>query len=212
MAELFLKNVSKIFEDGTVGIEEISFAIDRAGVFGLFGPSGSGKSTLINVIGKIEKPTSGEISGNALKKRRAFIFQNLNLVEDLSALENLEIVGRLCKVKDAKKKSFEILDKLGLLDKAHKKPRELSGGERQRVAVGRAILVEAGLILADEPTASLGPTEGQRVMELLLEISKLGALILVATHDRELSQYFLGEIYLKGGRIEGLRGEVRGVK
>jgi len=171
----------------------------------IMGPSGSGKTTLLNLMGALDKPTAGEIIVNGEKisqysekeanlyrrKYVGFIFQRFNLIPYLTVLENMIFPAYLAK-KGAKKellsRSIEILENLGLLNKAAKKPSELSGGEQQRVAIARALMMEPKLLLADEPTGELDHETGKVIIDILKNIAGEGKAVIVATHDPEISK------------------------
>ncbi len=185
----------------------------------IMGPSGSGKSTLMNLMGCLDKPTSGEyllegekvesLSSNQLAEIRnrkiGFVFQNFNLLPYASAFENVEVplIFAGLPSRERRKRVEELLEKVGLRDRAHHKPTELSGGEMQRVAIARALANQPRLILADEPTGNLDSASGGEIVDLFAELWRQGHTIVVITHDNEISQRTQRIIRLKDGIILG---------
>lgn len=202
---LKLANVSHYVPDGEnqlCVLEDVSLEVARGDVVVLTGESGSGKSTLLSIAGLLKKPSSGDvrigdIEATKLSKKRqsiirrheiGFIFQSSNLFPSLTTLEQLEIVahidGRLNR--DIKKKAKELLESLGIAHRMHHRPNQLSGGEKQRVAIGRALMNQPSVILADEPTASLDAQRGKEIIEILSAQSKENdCATLIVTHNVE---------------------------
>lgn len=200
-----VSNLWKVYPDGTKALKAVDLVIREGEFCGLMGPSGSGKSTLLHLIAGLDRPTEGKIwvlgrevtamkeddLADFRKNNLAFVFQLFYLLEDFSVLENLLLVGDMAGIKDAKKKALEILSFLRLEDKAHQKPSQLSGGQMQRVAIGRALMLEPKVLLADEPTGNLDLEEGTRIFELFKHLNQeRGITFLVATHNTELSKFF----------------------
>lgn len=189
----------KTYENGGVqALRGVSLEIPKGEFFGLMGPSGSGKSTLLNMIGALDRPTSGEVvlNGRALSREpdldrvRArevgFIFQLHNLLPTLSATENVEIpmIGVGVPRPERRRRARELLERVGLGHRLDAIATRLSGGERQRVSIARALANGPGLILADEPTGDVDLHSGERIMECLLEARKrAGATLVVVTHN-----------------------------
>jgi putative ABC transport system ATP-binding protein len=184
------------------------------------GPSGSGKSTLLNVIGGLDRPTSGsvEVDGRLLgglsetelaivrRDRIGFIFQNYNLLPVLTALENAEYILMLQGVPPAERRSRvrTILERVGLAGLEDRFPRQLSGGQQQRVAIARAIVAEPALVLADEPTANVDSTTAQALLDLMLEINaEKGMTCLLSTHDPAVMARARRLLVLKDGGLTG---------
>lgn len=185
----------------------------------LMGPSGSGKSTLLAVLSGLLRPDGGAVGAlgksvwdmgdEEMERFRlrhcSYIFQGYNLFPALTAREQLEIVlrwGEGCNSREARKRANEVLDQLGLADKAHLRPAQLSGGEKQRVAIGRALVKNPDLVFADEPTAALDWENGQQVIRLLTENARQrGAMVLVVTHDPRLLPYADRVFELADGRL-----------
>ncbi|MBN4082667.1 ABC transporter ATP-binding protein [Phycisphaeraceae bacterium AH-315-B13] len=213
--------ISKIYGSGNtevIALHEASMTIKRGEVVALLGPSGSGKSTLLSAIGLINPPTSGQIliDGKVVmdgpksfvdlqryrRERLGFIFQKSNLIPFLSALENVLISLSISGVegRPAKQRAMELLDSLGVADRAKNLPAALSGGQQQRVAVARALANTPSLLLADEPTAALDSKLGRQVMELFREIGhKNQAGVLVVTHDQRALDVFDRTLHLEDG-------------
>lgn len=214
---LRVRNLKKVYPDGTQALSGIDLEVKEGEFLGIMGPSGSGKSTLLHIIGGLDKPTEGEVflfgkeitkmSEDELaefrKRRIAYIFQFYYLLEDFSVLENLIIVAEMVGIKDKEKKAKEILEFLRLSHRLNHKPYQLSGGEQQRVAIGRALITEPNLILADEPTGNLDTKESIRIFELFKELNKRGITFIVATHDDNLKSFFGRIVKLRDGKVEG---------
>ena len=183
----------------------------------LMGPSGSGKSTMLHLIGGLDRPSSGhivvdgalleELNENALALYRrhtiGFIFQSFNLISSMTALENVAFPMRFARIsrKQRREKAMELLNRVGLADRAYHRPTELSGGQQQRVAVARALVNDPKLILADEPTGNLDTTSGLSIMHLLNELHQSGRTVVVVTHDRRMAHFATNRVYILDGRI-----------
>ena len=206
------RNLTKVYGQGNtevVAMRDVTFTVRRGEVAALLGPSGAGKSTLLTTVGLINPPTSGQVAingdlvmdgaqskTNLTRFRRnhiGFVFQKSNLIPFLTALENVKVALEIngWASKPAKKKSLELLDYLGLADRAGNYPSMLSGGQQQRVAVARALANKPSLILADEPTAALDSQRGRQVMALFKKLAheQRGAVIVV-THDHRALDVF----------------------
>ncbi|MGB9874148.1 MAG: ABC transporter ATP-binding protein, partial [Hydrogenobacter sp.] len=194
----------------------ITLTIKEGEFCGLMGPSGSGKSSLLHLIAGLDRPTEGNVwvLGKEItsmeedelaefrKKNIAFVFQFYYLLEDFSVLENLVIIGQMAGIRDVKRKALDILNFLRLEDKVKHKPSQLSGGQMQRVAIGRALMLEPKILLADEPTGNLDLEEGTRIFELFKHLNEeKGITFLVATHNTELSRFFSRIIRLRDGML-----------
>ena len=216
-----LKDVSRIYNVGLWfrALNGISFEVGDNEFVSITGPSGSGKTTLLNLIGALDKPTSGSIyyndvdlttlsADNLADYRRniiGFVFQSFNLFPQLTALENVIyplIPYQKGKIKNIKDRAMHLLETVGLESKADHLPANLSGGEAQRVAVARALINEPKLILADEPTGNLDSTSGQKVFELLRDLSKnTGISVILVTHEANLACMADRMIRLVDGKI-----------
>ena len=211
---LEIKELYKRFGKTEV-LKGVNLKLQKGDFVGILGPSGSGKSTLLHLAGGLDTPTKGEVylfgrridslpesERDRLRRGRvAYIFQFHYLLEDFTVWENLEIFGTLLGKRKLKEKIEEILKLLKLEHRKNYKPPALSGGERQRVAIGRAILSRAELILADEPTGNLDQEQSREVFEIFKEMNRKGTTFLVVTHNEELLSYFNRVYYLSGGKL-----------
>lgn len=221
MAVLEVKNLSKVYGEGESRVEalkSVSFSVERGEFVAIVGASGSGKSTLMNQIGGIDKPTSGsvriedrEITGMdedelAIFRRRniGMIYQFYNLIPTLTTEENIMLPWLLDGKKENRKKLSEILDALGLTERATHLPGEMSGGQQQRVSIGRALINEPAFILADEPTGNLDSRMGAEIMDILkYSNQKLNQTILLITHDEKTALQADRIITMRDGEIVG---------
>ena len=205
---LCLMDIRKTYTIGPITVEVlrgIGLDVERGDLVSIMGPSGCGKSTLMNIIGLLDPPTSGsyllegrEVSSmgdNQLSTIRnariGFVFQSFHLLPRLTALENvgLPLVYRGLRDKEIKRQAREVLDKVGMHDRAGHKPNELSGGQQQRVAIARALVGAPALVLADEPTGALDPRIGQEIMQLFIRLNAEERLtVIVITHDPAIAQ------------------------
>ena len=195
----------------------VSLSIDRGEFVAIVGPSGSGKSTLLNLIGTLDRPTSGtvEIDGidvSRLSDRRlsglrahliGFVFQQFHLSEGMTAIDNVADGLLYLGVPRAERrqKAERALIRVGLSHRLHHKPHQMSGGERQRVAIARAVVGDPPLLLADEPTGNLDSVSGASIVELLHELHEQGTTIVVITHDNDLAMQLPRQVAIKDGRI-----------
>lgn len=215
-----LGRVSKVFEGKhkATALENIDLHIEKGQVVSIMGPSGSGKSTLLNLIGGLDRPTSGEIriegqnlaelSDDDLTRVRrdkiGFIFQFFNLLPTLNCVENVSLPLHLRnwprkKIEDRAK---ELLEMVQLGHRLEHLPDELSGGERQRVAIARALSVYPPILLADEPTGNLDTQSGQEILKLIEDLhARLGSTVLIVTHDLEVAERCSRTVALRDGRI-----------
>lgn len=211
---LKLKNISKQYLNQKV-LNQINITFRKKEFVSILGPSGSGKTTLLNIIGALEKPDEGEIivGGITTKKYKqtmfdsyrnqlvGMIFQDYNIIEHLTVLENVEL-GQIIKEKKEKQKAIKILETLGLKNEINKYPNQLSGGQKQRVAIARAIVNEPNIILADEPTGALDSKASKEIMEILQKISQK-KLVIMVTHNEELANKYSSRIIkIKDGVIK----------
>jgi putative ABC transport system ATP-binding protein len=217
-------NLTKVYGSGNtevVAMKDVSLTVARGEVVALLGPSGAGKSTLLTAIGLINPPTAGRIviggqpvmeADRALVDLRAFrrqhlgfIFQKSNLIPFLNAAENVQVALEINDVlpRRARERAMELLDYLGVADRANNLPDALSGGQQQRVAVARALANEPSLILADEPTAALDSQRGRQVMELFRKVAhERGAAVMVVTHDHRALDVFDKTYEMEDGRLK----------
>lgn len=215
------KNVKKVFKQGEIEVHaltDIDLEIERGDFICMSGPSGSGKSTLLNVIGGLDKPSSGEITvdgqrvdqmeksdlANMRLHNIGFVFQAYNLIPVLTAQENVEMVMQMQGINkhQRKEKSYAILKEVGLEGMETRKPPELSGGQQQRVAVARAIVANPSIVLADEPTANLDSITASKLLDLMLEMNKEhGTTFVISTHDPMVMQRAKRSVKLHDGRV-----------
>lgn len=210
------ENLWKIYPDGTKALKGISVNVKRGEFVGIMGPSGSGKSTFLHIIGGLDRPTEGKVVvfGRDLSSmgedeltqfrrgRIAYIFQFYYLLEDFNVLENLMIIAEMLGIEDADRKALKILDFLRLSHRLRHKPHQLSGGEQQRVAIGRALITEPDLILADEPTGNIDWEEGRKIFQLFRKLNEdKGITFVVATHNPDLAEFFHRIVHLKDGQL-----------
>ena len=211
-----IENLWKIYSGEVQALKNISLEVFEGEIVGLMGPSGSGKSTLLHITAGLEKPTKGEIyvMGQSIhlmdedqlaffrQRRLGFIFQFYYLLEDFNVLENLTLIGQLAGVERPEEKALQILEYLRLSHRLKHRPSQLSGGEQQRVAIGRALMLDPKILLADEPTGNLDLAEGKRIFDLFLKLrEERGLTMLVATHNEELKPYFDRIYRLKDGEL-----------
>jgi putative ABC transport system ATP-binding protein len=223
-AAIMVENLTKIYGSGNtevVAMKDVTLRVVGGEVIALLGPSGAGKSTLLTAIGLINPPTAGRIYiGGELvmdadkarvdlrKFRRrhvGFVFQNSNLIPFLNALENVQLALEINDTPPsaARKRAMELLEYLGVADRAGNLPDALSGGQQQRVAVARALANEPSLILADEPTAALDSHRGRQVMELFAKVAhERGAAVMVVTHDQRSLDVFDRTLEMEDGRLK----------
>ena len=208
----------KIGEVETHALRGVNLSIENGEFTALVGPSGSGKTTLLQLIGLLDKPTSGEVLINGKDATRlnrnqradlrkgtiGFIFQFFALIPTLTAYENVEMPLLLNGTKPAERKARvnEMLEAVGLVDRAHHRPDQLSGGQQQRVAVARALAIRPTVILADEPTANLDTENGKQVMDIMAKLNKeTGTTFVFATHDPRVIGYANRVVTLQDGLI-----------
>ena len=213
-------NLSKIFrteEIETTALNGVSFEIKDGEFVAIMGPSGCGKSTLLNILGLLDNPTEGSyLFGNTevakLKERErtkfrkgkiGFVFQSFNLIDELTVYENIELPLRYLGISAAKRKGkvTEMMKRMNISHRAKHFPQQLSGGQQQRVAIARACVANPELILADEPTGNLDSKNGGEVMELLRELNKDGATIVMVTHSQKDASMAQRTIDLFDGKI-----------
>jgi len=217
------EKLTKVYRQDSIAVtalRDVDLDIAAGEFVALVGPSGSGKSTLLNLLGGLDRPTSGRLwvadeelgamSRHALAELRlrkiGFVFQEFNLIPVLSALENVEYVMLLQGVPDAERRAraMAILDEVGLAGLEDRRPGELSGGQQQRVAVARAIVSEPALVLADEPTANLDSVTGAALMDLMRQLNEeKGVTFVFSTHDAMVMERARRLVHLKDGQIVG---------
>ena len=219
------KDVWKIFQMNGVSVEAvrgIDLTVEPGEFVAIVGPSGSGKSSLLHLLGAMDRPTKGDVffGGQALSdlsdgqradlrlRRLGFVFQTFNLLPTLSAAGNIDVAMRLAGAGRAERKArtTELLERVGLGERAGHLPRQLSGGERQRVAIARALANKPSLLLADEPTGNLDTKTGAGVLELVRALCDEGQTVIMVTHDFRAASYADRVLLLRDGAV---RGETR---
>jgi len=213
-----LENVSKIYRMGKVevpALRGVSLNIQQGEMVSIIGPSGSGKSTLMNIIGCLDKPSSGsymfeganvsQLSDNRLAEMRnkkfGFAFQEYNLLSRASALANVELPLIYSGSRQKREQAMEALERVGLRERANHKPTELSGGEQQRVAIARALVNNPVLILADEPTGNLDSASTAEIIAIFRQLNRDGITVLIVTHETDIASQTKRTIRLLDGQI-----------
>jgi putative ABC transport system ATP-binding protein len=215
------KDLTKVYQMGEIQVHALrglSLKIKRGEVVSIMGPSGSGKSTLMNMLGCLDRPTSGEyyldgenvahMDDNQLadirNRKVGFIFQNFNLLPRSSAQVNVELPLRYSDANGMRSRmACQALEAVGLGDRIHHRPNELSGGQQQRVAIARAIVTNPSIIMADEPTGNLDSKSGDEIMELLLKLNReRGATLIIVTHDPEIAELTDRVVTIRDGVVE----------
>ena len=212
-----MENVTKIYgdkENKVLALHNVNLSIEKGSVVSVVGASGSGKSTLLNLLGGLDKPTNGEIiiddenltafSDKELTRYRAkeigFIFQFYNLIPNLTACENIEVLNDIV---DENIDGKAILTQVGLSKHVNKFPSELSGGEQQRVSIARAIAKKPKMLLCDEPTGALDSKTGKLIIELLINLCKSeNTTVIIVTHNNEFAKVANKVIHIKNGEVE----------
>lgn len=219
---LHMEAVRKVYptgDDEVVALDRVDLTVDAGEIVALLGPSGSGKTTLCSIAGALLRPTEGtvrlgdeditDLSGKRLTAFRrdsvGFVFQTVNLVPFLTARENLLVVDELGRRtgSEARRRADELLEELGIADKADTLPAQLSGGQKQRVAIGRSLMNDPGLVLFDEPTSALDSKLGDQVARLIRdEMKERGTAAIIVTHDDRITGYADRTVHIADGRLD----------
>ena len=215
-----ITNITKRYEMGdnvVMALQDVSLTIKQGEYLSIMGPSGSGKSTFMNILGCLDTPSTGEYKFRGVdvshldddelsamrNKEIGFVFQNFNLLPKLDAVQNVELPLAYAGVPAAERRERAVraLERVKLADRMHHKPSELSGGQRQRVAIARALVTNPGILLADEPTGALDSKTGVEIMRLFNELHQEGNTIILITHEQEIANYAIRNVYIKDGTI-----------
>ena len=221
MAIVSIENLYKVYYLGSFELAalcNLDLTIEQGDYVAIMGPSGSGKSTLLNVLGCLDRPTSGtyqlaeedisDLDDNQLSEIRGsqigFVFQSYNLIAQLNVIENIEVpmfyqgIGE----RQSEKRAKQLADMVGLGDRVKHRPAELSGGQQQRVAIARALANDPAIILADEPTGNLDSQSGAEILSILDDLHEKGKTLIIVTHDEHISRRAQRTIHLLDGRID----------
>ena len=204
-------------DNEVMAMSDVNLCIERGEYISIMGPSGSGKSTFMNILGCLDTPSTGEYKFNGVdvsnlnddelsdmrNREIGFVFQNFNLLPKLNAVQNVELPLAYAGVEasERRERAVRALQRVKLADRMYHKPSELSGGQRQRVAIARALVTNPGILLADEPTGALDSKTGIEIMKLFDELHQEGNTIILITHEQEIANYAIRNVYIKDGSI-----------
>ncbi|MEW6252786.1 MAG: ABC transporter ATP-binding protein [Planctomycetota bacterium] len=220
-----LEDVTKVYQVGTSEVRAlagVTISFEAGSFWAILGPSGSGKSTMLNLLGCLDRPSSGRyylegrdvahMDDNALSEirlqRLGFIFQSFNLIPQLTVRENIELPLYYLDwhPADAARRAEERAARVGLADRLNHRPSELSGGQQQRVAIARALAADPAILLADEPTGNLDTATGEQIMALLGELNQQGKTVIMVTHEPDIARYASHRLHMRDGLIDRIEG------
>ena len=215
-----LKDIVKSYQMGDTivyALNHVTVNFEKGKFTSIVGPSGSGKSTMMNILGCLDRPTSGRYlldgapvgalggpeAAGIRNRKIGFIFQSFNLISSMSALENVELplMLRGMSRKDRRETALNALEQVGLAERAAHRPAELSGGQQQRVAIARVLAADPPIILADEPTGNLDAASGQEILSILRGLHRAGRTIVMITHDRDIAAAAPHALRMESGRL-----------
>lgn len=221
-----LENARKIYSMGSQEVRAlygVSVSFMRGSFWAIMGPSGSGKSTMMNILGCLDRLTSGRymledndvgaLDDDSLSEFRlrhlGFIFQSFNLIPQLTVRKNIELPLYYLgwNPSESAERARELASSVGLEDRLDHRPSELSGGQMQRVAIARALANDPAILLADEPTGNLDTSTGDQIMEQLVELNKKGKTVIMVTHEKHIAGYARSRLYMKDGVVEKISGD-----
>ncbi len=220
-AVVALEGVTKLYKMGSNevrALDGVDWVVEEGSFWALMGPSGSGKSTMLNILGCLDRPTSGRylladqevsrLDDDALSEHRlrhlGFIFQSFNLIAQLTVRENIELplYYQGWSPEASAAHAEELAGRVGLGARLDHRPTELSGGQQQRVAIARALANNPSILLADEPTGNLDSATGTQIMEMLVELNRQGKTVIIVTHEEDIARYAPRRLHMRDGRIE----------
>lgn len=217
---LNLQNIFKDYQQDKIVVpvlKDVSLQVEEGEYVAIMGPSGSGKTTLMNIIGCLDRPTSGsyELAGEDILKYKdkdmsdvrlksiGFVFQSFHLLPRQSSLDNVALPLSYAgvKKKERRERAYKALERVGLAERVNFKPTQLSGGQKQRVAIARAMVNNPKILLADEPTGALDSKSGKQIMELFQDLNDEGVTVVMITHDKEIASYAKRVVHIIDGEI-----------
>jgi len=213
-----LVDITKTYLTGEIefkALKNVNLTVNEGDFLAIMGPSGSGKSTCMNILGCLDRPTSGiylldekevsKLSDSELaevrNKKIGFVFQTFNLLPRTDAIRNVELPLIYSGAKNRKELAMKALDMVGLSDKYKNKPNELSGGQQQRVAIARALVTNPSLVLADEPTGNLDTKSGEEIMKIFIKLNQEGKTVVLITHEPDIAAFAKKTVHFKDGEI-----------